>query len=131
MKKLSILPILALTVLMSSCLAAGIIGGTVAGVVFYKHGDLISNEGAPYKQCMEAVLKSMDELGYTVTSVKQSTLWYFQETVKARNAKGKTVKIVIKWKAENHTEMRVKVGKLGNKARSQEILNTIRQYLYQ
>lgn len=130
MKKLSILPILTLTVLMSSCFA-GVVGGTVASVVFYKYGDLISNEGAPYKQCMEAVLKSMDELGYTVASVKQSTLWYFQETVRARNTEGKTIKVIVKWKSENHTEIRVKVGKLGDKVHSQEILSTIRQYIYQ
>ncbi len=130
MKKLGLLSVLTLSVLMSSCLA-GVVGGTVAGVVSYKRGDLISNEGAPYKQCMEAVFKGMDELGYKVESVKQSTLWYFQETVKARSAEGKTVKIIVKWKSENHTEMKVRVGILGNKARSQEILSTIRRYIYQ
>jgi len=129
MKKLSILSILTLTVLISSCFA-GVVG-TVAGVVLYKHGDLISNEGAPYKQCKEAVLKSMNELGYTVESVKQSTLWYFQETVRARNTVGKTIKVIVKWKSENHTEIRVRIGKLGDKAHSQEILSTIRQHIYQ
>ncbi len=131
MKKIHIKLLLFVPLFMSSCLA-GVIGGGVAvvGVATYVRGELVSHEGAPYQKCLDSVLKAMDELGYEVKDVKKSSFWYYQETVKARTEDNKKVRITVKWKAKNHTKLIIKVGTLGDKALSQKILDTAKNYIY-
>lgn len=128
MKNLKLLLIFPLLILISSCWAAVVGGVAGAGAVVYEQGQLISHEGAPFEKCLSAVMKSMDELGYAVEKTEKSTA---QEKVIARTQAGQKVKITVKWKSKDHTELIVRVGTLGDEGLSRIILNSIRQYIYE
>jgi len=120
-----IFPIL---ILMSSCWAAVVGGVAGAGAVIYEQGQLVSHEGATFEKCLDSVLKAMDELGYKVEKDEKGTL---KQTVIARTPDDKKIKITVKWKSKEHTEIVVRVGTFGDEALSRKILNTIRQFIYE
>ena len=128
MKNLKLLLIFPLLILISSCWAAVVGGVAGAGAVVYEQGQLVSHEGAPFEKCLSAVMKSMDELGYAVEKTEKSTA---QEKVIARTQDGKKVKITVKWKSAEHTQIIVRVGTFGDEALSRKILKSIRQYIYE
>ena len=64
--------IIPLLFLINSC-AAFIVGGAVGvGAVVYEKGQLTAHEGTGYDETLAAVLKAMEQLGYTVEKTEKS-----------------------------------------------------------
>ena len=128
MQNVKLILILPVLFLISSCVAAVVGGVAGAGAVVYEKGKLVSHEGAPYEKCLDAVFKAMDELGYAVEKTEKSVA---QEKVIARTQAGQKVKVTVKWKSQEHTEISVRVGTFGDEGLSRNILGAIRQYIYE
>jgi hypothetical protein len=103
-----------------------IIGGAVAaagaGTYFYVKGDLKRNYEAPMDKTWQAAVQAVEELKLTTESAEHDA---FAGVIKGKMADGKGVTINVKRLGENSTEVGVRIGTFGDRARSEAIHDKI------
>ena len=117
--------------LLTGCGAAVLVGtGTAAGVMGYKYyeGALTVHFKAPFKDTWDAtlrVLKGMEGLKIESSdhNITEGKIW-------AAFSDGKPVKVSFKYRSANETEVKIRVGVLGEEKGSMIIKERIRKALF-
>ena len=97
-----------------------------AGAYFYIKGDLKRNYEAPMDKTWDATIKSVEELKLTAESTEHDA---FNGVIKGKMADGKSFSINVKRLGENMTEVGVRIGTFGDRARSEAIHDKIHSKL--
>ncbi|MHC4156779.1 MAG: DUF3568 family protein [Planctomycetota bacterium] len=98
--------------------------GTDAGV--YSGGKLYAVSSKDMAAVYEATLNALGDLELNVTDKAKDV---FSAKVLAKGADGKVVSVIIKPREDNNTDLRIKVGPVGNNSRSQVIYRQIQKRL--
>jgi hypothetical protein len=93
-----------------------------AGAYYYVKGDLKRNYEAPMDETWEATIKSVEELKLTVESQKHDGL---SGVITGKTADEKGFEINLKRLGENLTEVGVRIGTFGDRAKSEAIHDKI------
>ena len=93
-----------------------------AGAYYYVKGDLKRNYEAPMDVTWEATIKSVEELKLTVESQKHDGL---SGVITGKTADEKGFEINLKRLGENLTEVGVRIGTFGDRAKSEAIHDKI------
>ena len=96
------------------------------GAYFYIKGDLKRNYEAPMDKTWDATIKSVEELKLTTESTEHDA---FNGVIKGKMADGKSFTINVKRLGENSTEVGVRIGTFGDRARSEAIHDKIHSKL--
>ena len=122
-----LLPLLALVSSGCAVLLLGTGAAAGAGAVAYSHGELRMVEELPYEQVRDAasatltqdlhlkLIETRDEIGVTTLVAED-------------NASGKT-KVIVKKLSTHASELRIRVGILGDQAKSQAVYDAIKLHL--
>lgn len=110
----------------AACAPAIIAGGAAVGVgaAAFFDGELETEEKVSFDAAWKAALKTVEDLGFTVTSKENGEFW--GELI-ARNAHGKKVRVKLRSPDERRTEIRIRVGYFGDEKASRRILDEIRR----
>ena len=107
--------------------AAIVIGGAAGvGSYAYLSGELKSNEPIPLSSAWNATQKAVKESGFTVTSKEKDA---FYAKLIARGAKDKKVTIKLKKQSDNITEIKIRVGMMGDEVMSRQIYEEIKKQI--
>jgi hypothetical protein len=123
---------LLMTVLMASLLAFGsgcvavVVGAAAVTGYAWVKGEIVATEAASLTQTWDASLAAMEDLKYPVTSRVKDAL---EGEITAHDAKDTTIKVKLKYLANNSTRIYIRVGTFGDEQRSQIILGKIREHL--
>lgn len=122
MKERQVLFILCgIAALMTGC-AAALVGGGVAGSIFYVKGDLEKTIHASYDQVYDASLAGLKDLGLEVTETGKGTE---KASIKSRRLDGKTIRINITPQMGKTTNISIRIGTFGDERSSREVLDAI------
>ena len=97
-----------------------------AGTYYYIKGDLRRNYEAPMDKTWDATIKSVEELKLKVESQKHDAL---TGVIKGKMADEKDFEINLKRVDENSTEVGIRIGTFGDRAKSEAIHNKIHSKL--
>ena len=106
-----------------------LIGGGAAagaGAVAYSRGQLRSVQETPFERAWDAAQDAMRDLGFVVTHQEKDP---DSAKLLARTKDNEEVEIHLKEETTTGTEIRIRVGWLGNEALSNVILEKIKQHL--
>ena len=109
------------------CPAAVLVGGGAAagaGSFAYLEGELKSIEGVSLDRAWKATQMAMDDLEFDIIGKAKDA---FDAELSAVGAGGKKTTIALKKISDTVTEVKIRVGTFGNKALSQDILETMRK----
>ena len=120
------LPMVLLTALATGCGTLGLIGGSNRSPITFETGELRSNEEVPLAELDLACRKAIEILGYEEIEATHEADRVHR---KARMAGGDTVELQLFARSSKRTELRIRVGVLGNEARSRLVLEQIHQSL--
>jgi hypothetical protein len=93
-----------------------------AGTYYYVKGDLKRNYEAPMDKTWEATVKAVEELKLTVESQKHDGL---SGVITGKTADEKGFEINLKRLGENSTEVGIRIGTFGDRAKSEAIHDKI------
>ena len=93
-----------------------------AGTYYYIKGDLNRNYEASMDKTWQAAVQSVEELKLTTESKEHDA---FSGVIKGKMADGKSFTISLKRVAENTTEVGVRIGTFGDRAKSEAIQEKI------
>jgi len=93
-----------------------------AGTYYYIKGDLKRNYEASMDKTWQAAVQSVDELKLTTESKEHDA---FSGSIKGKMADGKSFTISLKRVGENTTEVGVRIGTFGDRAKSEAIQEKI------
>lgn len=114
--------------MLAGCWAAVIGGaGAGAGTVAYIKGELKSHEGASLERTWEASISAVDELGYILVEKEKDAA---SGKLVVKTSENKKVRINLKYKSSEHTELGIRVGVFGDEKISKLILKKIQERLY-
>ena len=119
--------ILSMGLLMNSGCAAVLIGGAAAGgagTVLYVKGELHSTEDVSLDRAWNATQAAIKDMGFNVTAKERDAV---SATLVAFTADGKKIQIILNRKADNVTEIGIRVGTFGDESMSRLILERIRK----
>lgn len=111
------------------CTALAIAGAAAAGVAgtyIYTEGRLESVEKAPLDRVYEATVRAMQDLEFELKEQSKDAL---QARVVALRADKSEVKVALEHKADETTDVRIRVGVIGDEAVSRTVLERIRRNL--
>jgi hypothetical protein len=123
-----------LAMMLVSVLALGsgcalfVVGGAAAagaGGYAYVNGELKETEGVSMDTAYNATLAAMGDLQYAVVSKPKDAL---TATITARTADDKKIVVKLEKKSASATEIRLRVGTLGDRAVSQQIIERIKSH---
>jgi hypothetical protein len=124
-KQFLLTSLLGLSLLINSGCPAVLLGGAAgAGSVAYITGELKSTEEVPMSRAWRATQKTMNDLGFAITSMEKDA---FYGQIIARGAGDKKVKIKLERQSDKLTGIRIRVGTFGDEPLSLQILNNIRK----
>lgn len=95
-----------------------------AGAVAYKHGELSSVEAATFERTWDAAHEALRDLGFVVTDQHKEP---DSASIEARTADNTKIDLTLEAKSPNATEIRIRVGYVGNEALSRTILEKIKR----
>ena len=124
MKRTLYLAVLAVatTVLLTGCAALLVGAAAGAGGVAYVQGELKVIESVPVDTAQRAAEKALQDLKLAVLKRQQDGL---SGVIEARTSTDQKVTIKTKRISEKSTEVGIRVGVLGDEAKSRQILNRI------
>lgn len=127
-KKLAIVAILIFFVF-TGCAPAAFIGGAAIGVGGYKfyNGALVVIYKAPHDKTWDASIKALEELEYQIYKKNWKMTSGKIKTVGSLNER---IKISVKYVSLDETEVKIRVGVLGEEAISNEIKDKITEILF-
>lgn len=112
-------------IIMQGCVA--IIGaGAGAGTVAYVRGELQTTYAASFNRTWDASVKALKDLGITIYNTKKDAT---EGDIEATKADGTKVKINLKPKGQDITEVRIRVGIFGDEEVSRTISNQVSRRL--
>ncbi len=98
-----------------------------AGTAAYIMGELRSMEQAPLDRTWQAAQKAVEDLEFTITSRQKEPL---ATKLIARGANDKKIEIRLKKASEDLTEVRIRVGILGDETLSRQVLERLKKNLF-
>ena len=119
--------ILGMGLLMNSGCAAVLVGGAAAGgagAVLYIKGELHSTEDVSLDRAWNATQAAIKDMGFTVTAKDKDAV---SAELVALTADNKKISIILNRKADNVTEISIRVGTFGDESMSRLILEKIRK----
>lgn len=125
-QKFSLGSILVLSLATAGCVPLMIGAAAGAGGITYAKGALVRNVNKPVSKVHKASLSALKSLELFITD---DELNRHSAYVKAEYATGKKVKISIEALTERATKITIRVGIIGNQAKSQAIFNAIHKKL--
>jgi hypothetical protein len=93
-----------------------------AGTYYYIKGDLKRNYEASMEKTWEASIQAVEELKLTIESSEHDA---FTGAIKGKMADGKSFTINVKRLSDNMTEVGIRIGTFGDRARSEAIHDKI------
>ena len=117
--------LISLAVILPGCLVAAVGIGAV-GTVAYIKGDLEAYEAENVTAVYEAAKKAADELDLTITKERKDVLY---AEIFARDPENRKTTIKIKGTSPKTSKLSIRVGLLGNEARSSYIYQKIHENL--
>jgi len=125
-----VLPLMAMlfavALLLSGCAAAVVGGAAGAGAVMFKEGELKSTERGNVDQVYNAAINAVDKLKLDTVTKNADSL---NAKILAKESNGDNVDIKMEQKPNNLTEVKIRVGAVGNQERARLILDEIRREL--
>jgi len=118
--------VLLLTVAFSSGCVAVLAAGAGAGTMAWIKGELIENVDASQSVTFAAAKKGLKSLGLPVDSEDEGQT---QSVVKSSYGDGKKVTVVVEAFTDKASRIKIRVGFLGDRARSESILTSIKRHL--
>ena len=94
-----------------------------AGTVVYVNGELKESEGVPYDRVYEATVAALTEMQFNVISKQKDAA---TAVVTARTSTDKKITVTLNKQSATATEIRIRVGTVGDKDLSQQILDKIK-----
>ena len=133
MIKKKLMPLVLLCCLLmgaNACTRAVVAGAAAAGVgvgsYFYVKGELERDYHAPVESVWQATLQTVEELNLATESKKHDA---FGGEIKGKMSDGTNYKIELKRKGENLTNVGVRIGAFGDKAKAEAIHSKIHSNL--
>ncbi len=126
-KQVLLITIMGMVLLMSSGCAAVLVGGAAAGTagaVLYVKGELHSTEDVSLDRAWNATEAAIKDMGFIVTTNEKDAV---SATLVALTADSTKIKIVLNIKADNVTEISIRVGTFDDESMSRLILENIRK----
>lgn len=123
---MSILGALCLAALATGCGALFLFGEAETGEIVFVRGELRTTEATSRAKLDLACGKAFEMMGYDAVETTSET---DQSRWAARTASGDSVDIRLASKAPKRTELRIRVGVIGDEARSRLVLEQIHQSL--
>lgn len=117
------------SVISAGCTALVIGGAAVAaavGTYIYTEGRLESVEESPLDRVYDATVQAMKDLEF---NLKEHTKDALQARVVALRADGTEVKVALEHKSDTTTDVRIRIGVVGDEEVSREVLERIRANL--
>jgi len=114
----------ALAVMVNGC-AVVVVGGAAAGagaIVWY-HGEMRSTDLVTFDRAYVAAQAGLKDLGY---SIAEKTKGDAEAKITARAPGGKKVQVLLSKQSSNATNIGIRVGLVGDKELSRQILDKIR-----
>ena len=124
-KVLSMFVLLGMALFWNTGCALLVGGAAGAGTVAYLEGDLESTEDITLNRLWDAVQKAVEDLEFDVESKDKDAL---AAKLVARSADDKDIRIDLKRKTDKMTEIKIRVGKIGDESRSLKILEEIKKH---
>ena len=122
-----LLLLMVLTLLFNSGCAALVIGGAAgAGSYAYISGELKTNESVSLNRAWNATQKAVKKSGFTVTSKDKDD---FYAKLIARGAGDKKLTIKLKKQSDNITEIKIRVGMIGDESMSRLVYDEIKKQI--
>ena len=123
-----ILPIV-LCLFVTSCGPAIFFAGAAAGIGGYKYynGSLTVVYQAPYDKTLNASVKAIEELGFTIKSKEQGLT---TSKIDALLSDGTPVTVTLKYKSSDQTEVSIRVGVIGDENASNVIKDKIGEIVF-
>ncbi len=118
----------ALLTMVTGCVvvAVGVIAVAGAGGWAWYKGEIKATEQAPLDKTWNATLATMKDLEYPVTYKAKDAL---AAELKAVNSSGTTININLKKLSDNSTEIRIRVGTIGDEPLSRTIISKIEDHI--
>ncbi len=116
----------ALAALGGGCVAV-VVGGAAAGAGAYVwvSGELRSTESVAYDQAWDAALAGLKDMDFTITDQDKGAI---EATLTARGTGDTKVKVTVRKVTGTLSEFRIRVGTVGDKSLSEQILEKIRSH---
>lgn len=122
----TILLVTLLTAFAPGCGTLLLIGGSGTSAITFETGELRSNEEVPLAELDLACRKAIEMLGYEAVEMTHEA---DRVRLKARTAGGEPVELQLAARSSGRTELRIRVGVLGNEAQARLVLEQIHQSL--
>jgi hypothetical protein len=119
------LAVLAAAVLLTGCVAV-VAGAAGAGAVAYTMGKLEARLDAPFDKVVPAANRALKQLQFADVSERQDAL---DAILRARTAEDKKVEVKISRVGPDSSNVKIRVGLIGDEARSLAILDKIKANL--
>lgn len=110
--------------LLAACGCTPSLVGSDSGV--YSVGKLYVADSRDMTTVYEAALRTLEEMGMEIT---EKAIDVFSAKIVAKGADGKKITVTMEPKPDGLTDLRIKVGVLGNRARTLDIYERIQQNL--
>jgi hypothetical protein len=110
----------------AGCIAV-VIGGAAAGAGTYVwvSGEMRSTESVAYDQAWDAAMAGLKDLHFTITDQDKGAA---EGTITARGTSDAKVKVTVRKVTGTLSEFRIRVGTVGNKSTSEQILDKIKTH---
>lgn len=127
-EKRCLIPLI-ISLYLAGCTGAAVLGGAAAGIVGYKfyEGALEVTYQAPYMQTWDAALRVMDRMKLQVRRKEHDLT---AGTIEAKRVDKKDVKLHVKYRSSNETDVVIRVGIMGDEAAADAIHQEIRKELF-
>ena len=114
----------------ASCAAVAFLGGAAAGVAGYKYyeGALEVVYESPFMETWDGTLRALDRMGIEVTDKKHDLT---TGKINAMRSDLKEITLSLKYISTNETEVKIRVGILGDEGASNAIKEEIRKELFE
>ena len=109
----------------SGCLAVAAAAGAGAGVAYWK-GELRATVEATPPQAIAAAETALNNMEISVLSSESDAL---EGEIKARTAQDRRVRIRVREETDATSEVRIRIGTMGDRKMSQRIYDRIRDHL--
>ena len=112
----------------AGCIAVAVVGGAAAGVgsVLYVEGSLKTTFGSPAQNVHDATVAALKDLGTGIVLDKTQS---FSGEIESALREGDHVEVHIKAVSPTATELNIRIGVMGDQAKSEMILRAIENQL--
>lgn len=126
MKYICVIPLLIVIALLQSCVGLVVAGGAAGSTFVYLNGELKTQEDASLDKVYAAALRMTDRMNFTIQEKSKDGL---TGRIYAKGSEDKDIYVNMKSMDDNTTEIRIRIGILGDEVMSKRVHKEIMKQL--